>query len=364
MHFFVVPETRIASLIDKEAQRLRNQDPNCPHVYGPGEVKGKPSIKEVFATWGRPFKMFIKEPIVLWLSLLSGFSDALIFIFMDSFHPVFDQWGFGTIQHGLTFIPVVIGYIIAYVTYFPTLRNQEKIRRSNPHKLSPETRLKWLCWTAPGLAIGLFGFAGTSYGPPVPWVVPMIFVCFIAIANYNIYMGTVDYMVAAYGPYSASATGGNALARDVLAGVAAFYAGPFYTSIAAPHWNLIAPTLILAVLSVGFLVSLYVIYYRGETMRMNSKMAQDISHERQVVDERRRTLNPDEIPDIEAAIRNTHRSGPPTRHPAPAPHDNEVIYGNGGLGDFSASQPKTGETRCEVSELPIANEDDVKMAQP
>ena len=340
MHFFVVPETRIASLIDKEAKRLRKEDPNCQHVYGPGEVSGRPSMKEVFATWGRPFKMFIKEPIVLWLSLLSGFSDALIFIFMDSFHPVFNQWGFGTIQQGLIFISVIIGYIIAYVTYFPTLRSQEKIRRSNPHLLSPETRLTWLCITAPGLAFGLFGFAGASWGPPVSWVVPMIFVSFIAIANYNIYLGTVDYMVAAYGPYSASATGGNALARDVLAGVAAFYAGPLYTSINVPHWNLVAPTLILAVLSVGFLVSLYVIYYRGDTMRLNSKMAQDISHDRQDIEQRRRTLNPDDIPDIEAAIRNRQRSAPPTRQPTPAPHDNEVTYGNGGLEEFTAGQAR------------------------
>lgn len=44
--------------------------------------------------------------------------------------------------------------------------------------------------------------------------------------QYSIYMATIDYMIASYGPYSASATGGNALARDVLAGVAAMYSTP------------------------------------------------------------------------------------------------------------------------------------------
>jgi len=58
-------------------------------------------------------------------------------------------------------------------------------------------------------------------------------------------MSTIDYMVAAYGPYSASgeseaqiwisskrpalmcvATGGNGLARDFLAGIAALYSDP------------------------------------------------------------------------------------------------------------------------------------------
>lgn len=39
-------------------------------------------------------------------------------------------------------------------------------------------------------------------------------------------MATIDYMVAAYGPYSASATGGNGFARDFLAGIAAMYSTP------------------------------------------------------------------------------------------------------------------------------------------
>ena len=33
-------------------------------------------------------------------------------------------------------------------------------------------------------------------------------------------------MTAAYGPYAASATGGNDLARDFLAGIAALYSSP------------------------------------------------------------------------------------------------------------------------------------------
>lgn len=39
-------------------------------------------------------------------------------------------------------------------------------------------------------------------------------------------MATIDYMIAAYGPYSASATGGNGFARDFLAGIAAMYSVP------------------------------------------------------------------------------------------------------------------------------------------
>ena len=52
--------------------------------------------------------MFFTEPIVLWLSLLSGFSDALIFTFLQSFTPVYEQWGFGVIGVSLAFIPYVL----------------------------------------------------------------------------------------------------------------------------------------------------------------------------------------------------------------------------------------------------------------
>lgn len=54
---------------------------------------------------------------------------------------------------------------------------------------------------APLETIGLFGFAWTSLGPPhVHWIAPMIFSALVGIANYAIYMGTIDYMIAAYGP--------------------------------------------------------------------------------------------------------------------------------------------------------------------
>lgn len=44
--------------------------------------------------------------------------------------------------------------------------------------------------------------------------------------KYAIYMSSIDYMVASYGPFSSSASAGNAFARDGLAGAASLYATP------------------------------------------------------------------------------------------------------------------------------------------
>lgn len=102
MHFFLVPETRSTVILDKEAKQRRKAGES--NIWGPGELKKQRlSMREILEIWARPFEMFVREPIVLWLSLLSGFSDALIFTFLESFQPVFQQWGFSTVEIGLAF---------------------------------------------------------------------------------------------------------------------------------------------------------------------------------------------------------------------------------------------------------------------
>lgn len=195
VHFLCVPETRTTVMLDREARRRRKAGQE--QFYGPNELKeNRFSMKEIGITWMRPFEMFVREPIVLSLSLLSGFSDALIFTFLESFQPVYEQWGFGTVALGLAFIPINIGYLIGFFSFFPTIHSQRKRRRAEPDSVPAENRLWWLLYVAPLEPLGLFGFAWSSLGPPhVHWIAPMIFSCMIAIANYAIYMATIDYMV-------------------------------------------------------------------------------------------------------------------------------------------------------------------------
>jgi MFS family permease len=235
LHLVYVPETRTTIMMDKIAKRRRKSGEN---VWGPNELvpfKVRFSAKEVLVTWIRPFKMFLTEPIVLVLSLLSGFSDALIFMFIQSFALVYKQWGFGTVEIGLSFIPLIVGYFIAWISFFPAIKRNIHERKSKPHDehAQYESRLWWLLWTAPCLPIGLIGFAWTSSQSQIPWITSMIFVAIVGIANYSIYMATIDYMICAYGPYSASATGGNGWSRDFLAGVLTIPATPFFTNISS-----------------------------------------------------------------------------------------------------------------------------------
>nr|XP_031857791.1 uncharacterized protein CI109_006813 [Kwoniella shandongensis]KAA5524863.1 hypothetical protein CI109_006813 [Kwoniella shandongensis] len=284
LHLFTVPESRATVLLDREAKRRRKAGET--HLFGPNELKSfkeRFSFHEILKTWVRPFEMFVREPIVLCLSLLSGFSDALIFTFLEAFTPVFKQWNFTTEEMALTFVPIAIGYILAYIIYIPPLYHQRKMLAKDPDNTPPEIRLKPLLFLAPLEAIGLFGFAWTSLGPPhTHWIAPMIFSVLVGIANFAIYMSTIDYMIAAYGPYAASATGGNGLARDFLAGVAAMYSTPFYNNIGGSSYRLHLewPSTILAIIAAFVTVPIYIFYYYGAWFRERSKFAQTIAGER------------------------------------------------------------------------------------
>ncbi|RAH54117.1 MFS multidrug transporter [Aspergillus piperis CBS 112811] len=282
LHFFLVCETRSTILLDREAKH-RRQTGEDPNVYGPNELKpSRLNIKEVLHVWRRPFEMFLCEPIVLFLSLLSGFSDALIFTCIESFSLVFAQWGFNAVQIGLCFVAIVIGYLFAYGIFLPDIYRQRLVRRreGNASRYA-ERRLLLLLFIAPLETIGLFGFAWTSMGPEYThWIVPLVFVFLIAIANYGIYMATIDYMVAAYGEYSASATGGNGFARDLLAGLSAMYATPMYTNIGG-RFHLQWASTILGCLSVLVTVPIYIFYWKGPEIRARSKFAQTLEADRQ-----------------------------------------------------------------------------------
>ncbi|KAF1948750.1 multidrug transporter [Byssothecium circinans] len=291
VHFFFVPETRSTVMMDKIAKKRRAEgDKNGKpvNIWGPNELtpyKERFSMREILVTWIRPFRMFVTEPIVLVLSLLSGFSDALIFMFIQSFALVYDQYEFKPFAIGLAFCSIGVGYFIAWGSFIPAIRRNIKERQSKPEdeRAQYESRLWWLLYTAPCLPIGLIGFAWTSTGPPIPWIASMIFAAVVGIANYAIYMATIDYMICAYGPYSASATGGNGWARDFLAGVLTLPATPFFQNIPSssnPNHLAYASTILFCI-SFVLVAAVYVIYWKGPVLRKRSPFAQQLSAARE-----------------------------------------------------------------------------------
>ena len=182
------------------------------------------------------------------------------------------------VEQILTVHSIGIGYLVEYFLVFRFIKRF--VAKQQKHQVvQPEERLSQLRWLAPLLTIGMMGFAWTGQGPPIYWVLPIFFSVLIVMANFAIYGATIDYMVAAYGPYAASATGGNGFARDLLAGLAALYAGPFFHYFGKPN-NLRVPSTILAGLAMVLSIPIYVFYKYGPKIRKSSKFASQLAGER------------------------------------------------------------------------------------
>ncbi|KAF2437746.1 MFS general substrate transporter [Karstenula rhodostoma CBS 690.94] len=276
VHYFVAKETRATQMLDKEAQRSRKYGKG--EMYGPNEALnwGKKwyqrfNHKEILETMWRPYRMLFTEPIVLFLSLLSGFADALIFSFFESYGYVFAQWSFTPTQISLALLPLAASYVLGYFSFFPVVA-RHKARRLKGEVLPPESRLWWLLFQVALLPLGLLGSAFVASGPPLHWSGVLVFSLLIGMANFSIYYATIDYMVASYGEYSASATGGNGFARDFLAGMCALYTGKMYKTLGIRNSQLV-----LFGLATLFCLPVWVFYYYGPEIRKKSRFAEQLA---------------------------------------------------------------------------------------
>lgn len=174
------------------------------NIWGPQEIKGtfwqRISWKHIGTLMWRPYHLLLTEPIVGFLSLLSGFSDALIFTGLSSFPLVLKKWDFTTVQIGLSFVGLLIGYVLAYLLYMLHYWQDDKRKAASVRGatlFAPERRLYLLLFLVLLEPIGLLAFAFTSFGPGHGhWIAPILFTIPIGIANLAIYQATIDYMVA------------------------------------------------------------------------------------------------------------------------------------------------------------------------
>ena len=164
-------------------------------------------------------------------------------------------------------VALAISYVIVYLTFFPVVARYNA-RRAKGEILLPEDRLKALLYHVILLPVSLLICAFVATGPPLHWAGVVMASVLVGIANFAIYFAAIDYMVAAYGPYAASATGGNGFARDLLAGMCTLYVEPMYTTM-----GILNSFLILFGLGLLFYIPVYVFYFKGVAIRKHSKFA-------------------------------------------------------------------------------------------
>ena len=196
-------ETYKPILLQRRRKRLGLAAASSSHD-GMGALK-----KFLTITLFRPLMMLITEPIVAFFSLYVAVDFGILFTFFASFPLVYSRvYHFNDGQVGLTFLPILVGCLIATATcllcdsilYKKQLANvnatelsgggsdaEEMASPPSKEHVEPEHRLYAAMIGSFGIPIGLFWF-GWSAGTGVHWASPVIATVVFAWGNLCVFV--------------------------------------------------------------------------------------------------------------------------------------------------------------------------------
>jgi hypothetical protein len=206
LYTFWMSETYKPILLQRRRKRLGLPAPPKSH-NGLGALK-----KFMTITLFRPLMMLITEPIVAFFSLYVAVDFGILFTFFASFPLVYSRvYHFNAGQIGLTFLPIMVGCLIATVTCLlcDTLlykKEMAKLDGTNSSGISsdaeertstfpskkhvePEHRLYAAMIGSFGIPIGLFWFGWTA-GTGVHWASPVMATVVFAVSISRLFIST------------------------------------------------------------------------------------------------------------------------------------------------------------------------------
>lgn len=151
----------------------------------------------------RPMKMLFVEPIVAFFSLYIAVNFGILFSFFACFPLVYTRvYSFSGEQVGLTFLPILVGSILATATALACeeLLYKAQVRQLQvdaekpgipgavlPKYVAPEHRLYAAMIGSFGISVGLFWFAWTAR-PGVHWASPVVATMVFAWGNLCVFV--------------------------------------------------------------------------------------------------------------------------------------------------------------------------------
>ncbi|KAF2971794.1 hypothetical protein GQX73_g1780 [Xylaria multiplex] len=186
----------------------------------------------------RPTKMLFTEVVVSSLAIYAAFVYAMIFSYFGSASYIFQRfYGFNLREVGLSFISVIIGYVIGmfiYMVFDHTLC--DRARRASPDgRMDPEHRLYTAFIGSAFLPVALFWYAWEAHDGGY-W--PSLVAAGIpfGIGAFSLFLSIITYSVDFYGPrVAASALAANGLLRYTLGAVFPLFTIQMYENLGV-HW--------------------------------------------------------------------------------------------------------------------------------
>ncbi|KAL7931402.1 major facilitator superfamily domain-containing protein [Trichoderma chlorosporum] len=279
--FFCLPETSTPTILLRRAQRLRRLTQKN-NLQSQSEIdQAKLTVNEVVvqSLW-RPLQINLFDPSVLFTSLYIGLMYGIFYSFFEVFPFVYatglpghasptNGYGLNAGQVGLIFLSISVGVSISIVCYVAYLKFVFEPEIKTQGLGEPERRL--ICGLPASflVPIGLFifGWTGNS-SPKIPWIVPTIGITIFVIGIFIIFQVVFIYIAISYPIYSASLFAANDFVRSSIGCGAIHFSRPLFINLGVGKG-----VSLLAGLSCGGVIGIFVLYFYGATLRRRSKFA-------------------------------------------------------------------------------------------
>lgn len=259
--FFVLKESYAYVLLERKTIRLRKETGNpllrsrLDAGLGQADFFKRGII--------RPFKLFVRSPIVLIASLYTSLIYGYLYLMFTTMTSVFQgAYGFSTSTAGLAFLGLGVGNLIGLAIFSSTsdkyilrkAKEADAVAESTgkpKEGMKPEYRLALLPVGAICVPVGLFIYGWTAQYR-VHWIVPILSHVFIGVGNLIIFMGLQTYLVDCFTVYAASAIATNTVVRSIAGGLLPLAGLPMYDSLGLGWGNSLLGFIAVATIPVSF----------------------------------------------------------------------------------------------------------------
>ncbi|KAH8111848.1 MFS general substrate transporter [Phellopilus nigrolimitatus] len=271
---FLLPETHGPTILAARSSRMRIR--GVLGARATHELKQETTRRFLQVHIGRPFAMFVREPIIQAAAAWTSLAYGMVYLFFEVYPVVFYQhYNFSLQLTGLPFLAMVVGFFAAIFLNGHLVRFLERIpfpsilepqQRKND---SPEARLKLSLFACFLMTASLFWFAWTS-GGEVHWIVPTLAGIPFGFAAITIFFVFLTYTAETYGIYANSANVCNSFCRSLVAAIFPLVAHSLVNSLGT-KWGVS----LFAFLSLGLIPIPLILLRYGAAIRGRSHYAQE-----------------------------------------------------------------------------------------
>ncbi|KUJ08119.1 major facilitator superfamily transporter [Mollisia scopiformis] len=229
---FAYPETSADNILRRRAQRLRL-------LTGKTNIKSKSEIDQAHLSVSeilldaliKPTEIMIKDPAVAFTNIYTSLTYGIYYSFFEVFPLVYPPiYHFNLGETGLCFLTIGIACVIG-VSSFNIYQFKYLIPDIKKNGLrAPEHRLVPALFGVILLPMGYFMFGWTArHG--VHWIVSLIGVAILVVANFFIFQCVFVYLPLSYPKYAASLFAANDLSRSLFAAACVLFSRPMFINL-------------------------------------------------------------------------------------------------------------------------------------